>query len=323
MICRRRFVVVGTDLHIDLSSARADLVQKITEGYPLTPSDAQPEAPGPSGIVLVADAKQRLPQELRILDPTEAILCDDHVYVNDSRVSLGPPIRVESRSGATIPRTGFDMALSLALAQQGALPLHACGFRHMGTDILAIGHSTSGKSTLAAAVLSAGGQVLTDDQLVCYLSNDRLRAHWLRKDLWLREGGKHALPETLGQQVQPLQVKAETRWRLPRESLTAAFLDCLEPTVLLFLQPRHLNRRQVTVRPINHALAFAELVRASSPVLFGNSTLTLPRLVETCRHLLQAAAAFQVSVTPRLISDPEAELTDLLHQIHEKRGADA
>jgi hypothetical protein len=68
-------------------------------------------------------------------------------------------------------------ALSYALIRQGLEPLHATACVRGGSAIAFMGESGRGKSTLAAAFLRGGFDLLTDDQLVLTRSGDRYTAH--------------------------------------------------------------------------------------------------------------------------------------------------
>ncbi len=312
----RRYTLPGTDLHVRIATHHpGDGVDTLAENYGLVSSAGPVKTPTAAGITITTCEPPGLPEELALLSPLEAILCEQHIYVSDSRLSLGPPIRVESGPAAALPRIGLDVALTLCFAQQGAVTLHACGFRFQDTDFLAFGPSQAGKSTLAAAVLASGGQILTDDQLLCHMDQGTLHARWLRKDMLLRQGGMDVLTDALRQQAIPLRINGETRWQLDRRRHPAGFVDSLTPSTLLFLHPPDLSRATPVATPIDHAIAYSELVRSSSPALFGQSAVTITALTRTCRDLLAVTKAFRLTASPQLITNPQRELRLLMNAV--------
>lgn len=312
------YTLPDTDLCIHIASSLPfDCIHKITERYGLEPCRDPNAQPTTSRITITSGPEiPGLSEALAPLTPLEAVLCGHYIYVNDSRISHGNVILVEAINPSELPQTGLDVALTLSFAQQGAITLHACGFRYQGVDMLAFGPSKTGKSTLAAAVLRCGGQILSDDQLICHMDNGALRAHWLRKDMFLREGGIQVLTETLKQRTVPVQILGETRWKLDRRVHATGFIATLKPSALLFLQPPQPDHATPTVTRLNQALAFSELIRASSPALFGSSVVAIPALTQICRRLLTTTAAYQVTTTGQLLTQPQQELQRLLRAVN-------
>lgn len=311
--------IPDTHLQVNIITSFTSLNQQsIAEKYGLihqTRSDV--DSTGHDILVTANDQDPGLPEELTLLDPLEAILCGQDIYVNDGRVSLGPPIYVESRSPSALPQIALDVALTLCFAQQGAITLHACGFRFQGMDFLALGPTKSGKSTLAGAVLSAGGRVLTDDQLICHMRGGSPHVRWLRKGLLLREGGLDALSQPLKENAKPVQVSGEQRWSIDRSRLEQCFVDELTPCTLLYLRPPRPEtapRPQSipTLTPISHGQAFAQLISASSPALFSKSAVAIPGLSAVCRSLLAATTHYQLTTSYKLVSNPREELSHLV-----------
>ena len=270
-------------------------------------------------IEISRESLRGLGEELSILSPLDALLCPSGIYVRDSRVVPGPTIAVVPASTEhSLPKIGIEVALALLLARQGALSLHACGFRYNNIDFMVLGPSGAGKSTLIAAALAAGGEVLTDDQLVCYLHDDRLHARWLRKDLLLRRGGIGALPQRLRGKLQPLKIANEQRWRLARESLGGQALDCLEPDVILCLSPRKNSTDAFathSITPVSFALTLANVIQSSSPALFSEAQFGTPALNDFTRELLARTRHFRVSTSTLLLTSPSVELDDIARAV--------
>lgn len=61
-------------------------------------------------------------------------------------------------------RVGYQ----ISIARQGGLLLHASSVRFGDKAIVAVGHSTAGKSTLAALCREAGGQLLSDEMTALF-----------------------------------------------------------------------------------------------------------------------------------------------------------
>lgn len=68
-------------------------------------------------------------------------------------------------------------ALPLAATVRGLEVMHASGVVLDGRAVLVMGPAGAGKSSLAAALVRAGGQLLSDDVVALQLSNDALIAH--------------------------------------------------------------------------------------------------------------------------------------------------
>lgn len=316
------FTIPETHFHATITTSfTAPNLPSIAGHYGLA-SQSLPDAHSGTHDITVTNGQPGtyLPDELALLDPLEAILCGQDIYVNDSRISLGASILVESRSPSVFPQIGLNVALTLCFARQGAVTLHASGFRYQGMDLLALGPSRSGKSTLSGAVLSAGGRVLTDDNLICYLKDGVPHARWLRRDLLMREGGLDALSQPLKQQATPVEVAGEPRWNLSRSRLAEHFVDELRPCALLYLCPPHPDTAPrpdsiPVLAPISHSVAFAQLINASSPALFSSSAIAVPGLPSVCRDLLAATTHYQLTTSCNLVRHPREELSRLIERI--------
>jgi hypothetical protein len=88
-------------------------------------------------------------------------------------------IEVEPAPGASIPLLNFPLlgpVMSLLLHLRGMLVLHASAINIAGKSAVFLGAKGAGKSTTAAALVSAGHHLLTDDVLAVDFSNsDRPR----------------------------------------------------------------------------------------------------------------------------------------------------
>jgi hypothetical protein len=85
--------------------------------------------------------------------------------------------QIARRSPDTFHTHMLGQALSYALVRQGFDPLHATVVSVDGGAVAFLGDSGHGKSTLAAAFVSAGDRLVTDDLLVLTDTPDGLIAH--------------------------------------------------------------------------------------------------------------------------------------------------
>ena len=87
---------------------------------------------------------------------------------------------------AAIEHVVADAALPHYLALKGHAVLHASAVEFRGSAVLALGDSGVGKSTLAAALVRAGGRLISDDAVVISdTRNGDLVVHPLARDLRL------------------------------------------------------------------------------------------------------------------------------------------
>ncbi len=94
---------------------------------------------------------------------------------SDGRVILGRSLREESHE--PIHTYLLGQALSFALIKQGFEPLHATAVNINGGAVAFLGESGYGKSSLGAAFIEAGHQILTDDLLVLSERDGRFTAY--------------------------------------------------------------------------------------------------------------------------------------------------
>ena len=107
-------------------------------------------------------------------------------------------LRADASADGFVATTLLETALIHGLAMGGYVVNHAAALAIGGAELLVVGPSRSGTSTLSAAVLDAGGAVVSDDSVILGLDADGApSAGALRRDLWLREGSVELLPEAL------------------------------------------------------------------------------------------------------------------------------
>lgn len=193
----------------------------------------------------------RHPQGYLIRFPSLA----DFLVSTDGRMVRALP--AADTDAATVEHLYLNQVLPLALSRQHRLVVHASAVALNGVALAFMGNSGRGKSTLATHLLTAGGQLLTDDGL---------QLQWQEERLWV-------LPSHPS-----VRLWADSRQAIaPEHSLTAAPLGYTDKTRLLAGTdlpycdtPRPLARVYVlgdgsadtpTIRAMKAAEAVAELAK--------------------------------------------------------------
>jgi len=208
------------------------------------------------------------------------------------------------------------ISLNLLLAQQwaraGLLLVHGAAFEIQGTGILAMGEREAGKSVLTAAVLAAGGQIVSDDWVMLGRSDDgAFRAERLRDFLMFRKGwASHTLLGRLPDLVwadNPDDPKHIVRIKgQPKET----FPEAIRIDRIWLLErdgpDRPLETTENSGTPID---AMKALMRATTPVLLSNR---LPRerkaLLELTRSLTGVLPSGRIRTGLDLVSTPATVL---------------
>ncbi len=150
---------------------------------------------------------------------------EDLVVMPGGRVRLAPgrakAVVEWADAGAAVDglvaTTLLEAALIHALAMGGCVVNHAAALAVEGVELLAVGPSRAGKSTLSAAVLAAGGAVVSDDSVILGFDDEGVpSAGALRRNLWLRDGSVELLPEALRARLWETASFGERRWGLER-----------------------------------------------------------------------------------------------------------
>jgi hypothetical protein len=148
-------------------------------------------------------------------------------------------------------------ALSYALIRQGLEPLHATACVRGDVAIAFMGESGRGKSTLAAAFLRAGFDLLTDDQLVLMRSGDRYIAHpgppqlklfpEIARDVLGMNASATPMAATSGKHVFPIPVNHQGQPTLERIYLLGRVTGPQRVTI------RRLSMRRACIALIEHS----------------------------------------------------------------------
>ncbi|MEJ2190410.1 MAG: hypothetical protein P8Y93_13575 [Acidobacteriota bacterium] len=209
-----------------------------------------------------------------------------------------------------------EAAFTHALALRGRAVLHAAALEIGGTSILAAGSTRSGKSTLAAAVLRAGGGVVSDDSVVLGTEDrEAVMAGALRRDLWFRKGTVDLLPDKLRSRLREGSSFGERRWGLERQSSRSCFREFVHPDVVILLR-RDARMRAMRITRVRAAEALAGLIRATSPLfLSGRYPVERERLLPVLTSLANGTPCFAVRMGRSLLENPEHTVGELLGNI--------
>lgn len=200
---------------------------------------------------------------------------------------------------------GLLRACSLA----GLLVLHAAVVAYRGRGWLALGPSGRGKSTLAAAVLRAGGRVVSDDLVLLQAVPDAaacrgFTAHPFRDDLYLRGDVSPLLPSAAASALVPEQRLSGIKLRLRRTAVPESFAAyaALDAVAVLGAGPRPCHS---AVHVLHQAAGFAAVVSALNYQL---SPAAGPPLLAAAQQLVSACPVVGLDVGTELLAHPRQEL---------------
>jgi len=206
----------------------------------------------------------------------------------------------------------LEMALIHALALRGVPVFHGAAFTFRGVPILALGQSGTGKTTLAAAAIRAGGRVVSDDSVAVLTHHaGGVSAQPFRRDFQVRPGSRRLFPGSLASRLEPLTAAAEPKWTLRREAAASRFTDdvCLRRIWVITLDRR---LRRCRIAPLSQAEVFAALIQGSSPLyLSGRYPRERGALMPVLHSLAEQAPAYGVRLGRALLDDPVGELARL------------
>lgn len=249
---------------------------------------------------------------------------EDLFMMPGGRVRLAPG-RAEAvvewaSTGAAVDRfvttTLLETALIHALAMGGYVVSHAAALEIDGKGFLAVGPSRAGKSTLSAAVLAAGGAVVSDDSVILGLDDEGApTAGALRRNLWLREGSIELLPEGLRASLWEAVSFGERRWGIERAAFPELFKTRVRPHAIVLLR-RDLRVRGFTLRRISSAEGLAGLILASSPLfLSGRYPVERERCMPGLLALVNGTPCYQVRMGRALVENPAATVRRLVGDV--------
>jgi len=249
---------------------------------------------------------------------------EDLFMMPGGRVRLAPgrAKAVVEWSGARTPVDSFvatsllETALIHSLALDGYVVNHAAAVSVEGAELLVVGPSRAGKSTLCAAVLAAGGAVVSDDSVILGLDDGGApSAGALRRNLWLRDGSVELLPEALRARLWEGSSLGERRWGLERAEFPELFRTRVRPQVIVLLR-RDLRVRGFALRRVSSAEGLAGLILASSPLfLSGRYPAERERCMPRLEDLVNNAPCFELRMGRALVEDPAATVQRLVEEI--------
>jgi hypothetical protein len=249
---------------------------------------------------------------------------EDIVMMPGGRIRLAPgrAKAVVEWSGAGMPlddlvtTTLLETALIHALAMGGYVVNHAAAFEVDGAELLVVGPSHAGKSTLSAAVLAAGGTVVSDDSVILGLSDDGTPSTGaLRRDLWLREGSVELLPEALRARLWEASSFGERRWALQREDFADRFRTRIQPGAVVLLR-RDRRLRASRIRKVSSAEGLAGLIMTSSPLfLSGRYPVERERCMPGLLAVVNGVPCFEARMGNDLVDDPVTTVQRLVDAI--------
>ena len=238
------------------------------------------------------------------------------------RLAPGQAKAVVEWTDAVAPVDGFvaitllEIAMSHALALRGYVVNHAAAIEIDGAALLAVGPTHTGKSTLSAAALAAGGAVVSDDSVILGFDGDGAPAAGaLRRDLWLRDGSVGLLPVTLRTRLWETASFGERRWGLERAAFPGLFRARVEPQAIVLVR-RDLRVRGFRLRRVSSADGLAGLILASSALfLSGRYPVERERCMPGLVALANGAPCFEVRMGRALVDEPAATVRRLVEAV--------
>lgn len=201
------------------------------------------------------------------------------------------------------------IALFRAFALQDAIWTHALAFEYAGRSVLALGPSYSGKSTLAAALIAAGGRLVSDDSVLVHATaGDRPTAHCLRDFMRVRQPSEQLLPASIRRHLHPSERKDS--WTLELATLDDHRRLATTPDTLWLLDATE-DARPFTssVRTATQSEALSHWIDATIPCFFHS---TWPderrRLLAMVSRFVADAELHAISFGHDLMSAPQATL---------------
>lgn len=245
----------------------------------------------------------------RIETPSWAIRFEPGKGSEITTISKKRPLAFGEVAGAV------ELALIHALALRGSWVVHGCCFEFGGRSVLALGPSYAGKSTLAAAVLAAGGAIVSDDSVVVKLGDDnRLHASFFRDALIFRNHMGNGLLRRFAGSVQILFRSKGVRWAIRRQSLGASARSVTGVDEVWVLEKRQ-GLPSVVTGKASSAEVFASVVEGSAPLfLSGQFPRERELLLPVVRLLSEGVPRFSVALGPDLLAEPLEVIRRLLER---------
>jgi hypothetical protein len=206
-------------------------------------------------------------------------------------------------------------AFTHALARLGMPRAHGAAFTVDDRSVLALGASYSGKSTLVAAALQAGGKILADDAVIMAPGPNREPTLLpSRSYLGFRGQTVGLVPDRFSRSLSEVQSSFEDRWILERTRNPEDFVESLVPqTIWRTNVDRRRKHSQVT--PMNQAETLGLMIQSTSP-LFLTPSYTRDRKMQlpVLTRLAESRPGYAIRLGRDLMTDPSTTLHRLIHQ---------
>ena len=197
-------------------------------------------------------------------------------------------------------RLGILMyGLMLLMSSRHRILLHSAGLDSNGTGFIFLGHSGSGKSTIALNLLQRHWGILSDDVLILRLSDDLVTASPFRRDIYLLENSLEIFPN-IDKFWQSVGVPGQDKKRLaPSDLFPEQILSEMVPKHLVFT--RLTADQKSTISPLTQTDAYFLLLEQTPIISIGsgiaqNHICVLQRLMNQCScHQLVMGADLKVN----------------------------
>jgi hypothetical protein len=209
----------------------------------------------------------------------------------------------------------FHVALSREQAIRGRPTLHAAGLSTQRGNVVVLGASRSGKSTLCALGLAQGGGIVSDDLLlVDRNSRQEIEVVAMREELHFRSPTDELLPAELRERMQSSGscTRREKHWVLQRQG-QSCFMDRAQVDAIWFTRIDR-RRRNTVVTPVPVRSSLAYLITGASPLfLSGRFPLERAASLPVLMHMAKTLPAFALTLGRDMFQSPESLYARLLH----------
>lgn len=291
---------------------------------------SEPLAARPSAAHIRVDdtlRDQPLCFALESLQPNETLLCNSDqtpvAWCHDGVATLWPGrdgVSVRLCAGRPLSLYGaFGVAHTFLLGRAGVLLTHAGAFRLNDLCPIVVADSGAGKSTLCAAVVAAGGTIVSDDAVMT-LGGQRAApsvcAH--RADAYLHRDAYALLPAAVKRRLGRVVARRDGKLPVRRSDVPDVFESVATATHLVLLEVPN-GKRTTTVRHTHQAEALAALI-AATPQLAQTGFSRSYAASKTAVELVNRLPAFKISVSADLMSDPVPTLAEIMSALEKPVG---
>jgi hypothetical protein len=198
----------------------------------------------------------------------------------------------------------------------GLFGLHAAGVSTPhGDNLLIVGPSGRGKSSMTIGLIRAGGRFLSDDAILLRAASDGIDALTLRRPFSIDAARAADYPELVPRLAHP-RISERRKCRAdPRLQYCSQHADRFRPRIIVF--PRIVPYETSTLARLPHAAALGSLLAQSGPELFDRSTMSAH--LDVLGRLLRQTTAYELLAGEDLHRAPEG----LIRLLERARGAPA